>query len=460
MVANVLQVAPQGKGKKSKKLLNPQDKIQAPKVKNSKIVSFSILLNEKTEKTQKSPKEISQTPSKKTHLIDERLVSHEKKMQTKDMPQESVQKSSKIKKSKNQEVQTNIQQPLPVVMTQNFAPKVEVQEKKGVKKPALTSLQPSRQSTQEQLALHTPKKAIKPTTPLKEVLQTPMPLQKREQKTLGDVAKLAQNLNLTKLELKGDQKPLIQSKKEEEPKISSKSVKTPTLQTLLAKNSTKSNKTQENPKLAVKENIREENSITPEAQELPKESKLKDVSLGELLKNVTREKNTQSVEEKNAQEEKKSEKPQELQVGELKREVQFKLASSKETFTQFSQRIREEILNYKPPFSKLTMELNPVELGKLEITITKKGKELVVNVNANNANALHTFMQNQSEFRSTLSSVGFSNVELNFSQGEGRGGGGQPQEREQQKRNKNSLGESITEIPALASMEIKMVQYA
>ena len=253
---------------------------------------------------------------------------------------------------------------------------------------------------------------------------------------------------------------MIQSKKEEEPKISSKSVKTPTLQTLLAKNSTKSNKTQENPKLAVKENIREENSITPQAQELPKESKLKDVSLGELLKNVTREKNTQSVEEKNAQEEKKSEKPQELQVGELKREVQFKLASSKETFTQFSQRIREEILNYKPPFSKLTMELNPVELGKLEITITKKGKELVVNVNANNANALHTFMQNQSEFRSTLSSVGFSNVELNFSQGEGRGGGGQPQEREQQKRNKNSLGESITEIPALASMEIKMVQYA
>ena len=100
MVANVLQVAPQGKGKKSKKLLNPQDKIQAPKVKNSKIVSFSTLLNEKTEKTQKSPKEISQTPSKKTHLVDERLVSHEKKMQTKDMPQESVQKSSKIKKSK------------------------------------------------------------------------------------------------------------------------------------------------------------------------------------------------------------------------------------------------------------------------------------------------------------------------------------------------------------------------
>lgn len=157
-------------------------------------------------------------------------------------------------------------------------------------------------------------------------------------------------------------------------------------------------------------------------------------------------------------EEKKSEKAQDLPLGELKRDTQFKIAQSRETITHFSQRLKEEIANYKPPFTKLSMELNPQELGKLEVTITKKGKELQIQINANNPNALQAFIQNQNEFRSTLANVGFNNVELNFSQGDSQGQQ-KRQEGENQKGNKNSL-EDYKDAPLATSMEIKMVQYA
>lgn len=352
----------------------------------------------------------------------------------------------------------------------------------------------SKQSTQEQLLLQ---KQHKNTQITKKQIQTPLnealkqtKNSKPQSRTLADVAKIAQDhqLNLSKLELK------TQSSKNEATPMLSQKPRRERLQTLsqaLTNHPIKPNEVKVEKKTASLSIQKKEESKqtraqsirpqSPQSQSLetqvknqdqviaqtslqPQENKEhKAPTLGELLKLAPKQQNALALEGKEEggiEEKPKESKTQDVLMGELKRDVQVKIASSKETFTQFSQRIREEILNYKPPFSKLTMELNPVELGKLEITISKKGKELVVNVNANNPHALQAFVQNQSEFRATLSQVGFSNVELNFSQGEGKGGGERNQEQEQQKRNKNSLEESITEIPALASMEIKMVQYA
>lgn len=468
MVANVLQIAPQGKSKKSKKVSTLQDKFQLDKAKVKKNVSFSTLLNEKMEKKQKTSKEVAQIPTKE--ILPEKI---DNKKEMKDSRVEFAQKAPKAKKPKFQEVQATAQELASIATAQTLANKEIIQyenrEKKLKSSKQVSPVQvrsTQKPSTQEQLLLHIPNKAEpkKNLTPLKEALQTPIQSQKGEQKTLGDVAKLAQDLNLTKLHLEEEKPQKLQkatqiNKEEEAPKIATKASRTLSLQTLPTQNQSKTQKSEEAPKIESKQVMRDEVSPILQSQELPKEPKLKDITLSELLKTMPKEK-IEVSEEKISQEEKKSEKAQDLSIGELKRETQFKIASNKEVINQFSQRIREEILNYKPPFSKLTMELNPVELGKLEITITKKGKELQINVNANNANALQAFMQNQNEFRATLSNVGFNNVELNFSQGEGKGSGNQSQEQEQQKRNKNSLEENITEIPALASMEIKMVQYA
>lgn len=471
MVANVLQLAPQGKGKKTKKTSSLQDKLLLENSKVKKNINFTTLLNEKLDKKQKTSKESL------TSKIQAPIKMQTKEEKSQDTRLAVAQNAPKAKKPKFQEAQATHAELAPVLLSQEHSHKVaqqfDMREKKlksskktaSIEIPKTIQKEKPMPSTQEQLVLQTKSSKSKPkvASVLKEALQTPLKSQKSEQKTLGDVAKLAQNLNLTKLELSKSpkQEKPQESKMPDIPSLMSKKPKVISNQLSQIKEKVKTLKTQEAPKLQehkVANNTLAEALLPP--QESPKEPRLKDVGLSELLKMASKDKKEVALEEKAVQEEKKSEKTQDLLMGELKRETSFKIASSKETFTQFSQRIREEILNYKPPFSKLTMELNPVELGKLEITITKKGKELVINVNANNANALHTFMQNQSEFRATLSNVGFSNVELNFSQGEGKGGGNHSQEQGEQKRNKNGLEESITEIPALASMEIKMVQYA
>ncbi|RDU71107.1 flagellar hook-length control protein FliK [Helicobacter brantae] len=351
---------------------------------------------------------------------------------------------------------------------------------KSVKNTSSVRVNPNKQSTQEQLLLHkqskTPQMAKKHIqTPLNEVLaQARKPKAQKEQKTLGDVVKIAEDnkLNLTKLEitsenpktpLEGIAKPKKESRERvREVKVESKNPE------VLSKISQKIQKNTQKESVRVESGVqKQEVSLQPQtlAQALKEEpqnqERTKDFTLSDLLKVAPKEKGVvlEAKEENKIEEKNKESKPQEMAMGELKRDTQLKINSSRETLTQFSQRIREEILNYKPPFTRLSMELNPVELGKLEITITKKGKELVINVNANNPNALHAFMQNQNEFRATLSNVGFNNVELNFSQGEG-GEKNPHQEEKKEKRNKNSLEETITEIPALASMEIKMVQYA
>ena len=334
------------------------------------------------------------------------------------------------------------------------------------------------QSTHEQLLLQKQNKApqiakkhIQP--PLNEVLtQTRKPKVQKEQKTLRDVVKIAEegNLNLTKLKLTSST-PKAQIQSPLTPRVEGKEEKKEVkvdrrIPEVLSNNTLKVQRKAPRERVGLESGVHKQEvslqSSLPQAPIQEPQERERDFTLSDLLKASPKEKNitlAESKEEAKREEKIKESKPQELAMGELKRDTQLKINSSREALTQFSQRIREEVLNYKPPFSKLSMELNPVELGKLEITISKKGKELVINVNANNPNALHTFIQNQSEFRATLSNVGFSNVELNFSQGEG-GEKNPQQEGKNQKRNKNSLEEPITEIPALASMEIKMVQYA
>lgn len=391
--------------------------------------------------------------------------------------------TSKLTPRKKSEAISLTQMPISTPIIPLNAP-LQPQNAKVSKSEKLTAkMRVGKQSTQEQLLLQkqlkTPlvaKKQIQP--PLNEMLNQPKKA-KQEQKTLGDVLKIAQDnqLNLTKLELKtqeGTPLPTQKAKVRKEAKEMKevKEVKVEKNPQLLSKAPQKTQKIaqKESEKMEAK-SVKQEVNLQPQSLALaPKEEpqnqeKAKDFTLSDLLKATPKAPRKEQIislegkEEQKIEEKVKEAKPQELSLTELKKDTQFKIASNREILNQFSQRIREEILNYKPPFTKLSMELNPVELGKLEITITKKGKELVINVNASNPNALHAFMQNQNDFRATLSNVGFNNVELNFSQGEGREKNPQ-QEEKNQKRNKNSLEETITEIPALASMEIKMVQYA
>ncbi|PDW60602.1 flagellar hook-length control protein FliK [Helicobacter pylori] len=92
-----------------------------------------------------------------------------------------------------------------------------------------------------------------------------------------------------------------------------------------------------------------------------------------------------------------------------------KSIAPKETIKHFTQQLKQEIQEYKPPMSKISMDLFPKELGKVEITIQKVGKNLKVSVISHN-NSLQTFLDNQQDLKNSLNALGFEGVDLSFSQ--------------------------------------------
>ncbi|GAA7686295.1 flagellar hook-length control protein FliK [Helicobacter pylori] len=92
-----------------------------------------------------------------------------------------------------------------------------------------------------------------------------------------------------------------------------------------------------------------------------------------------------------------------------------KSATPKETIKHFTQQLKQEIQEYKPPMSRISMDLFPKELGKVEVVIQKVGKNLKVSVISHN-NSLQTFLDNQQDLKNSLNALGFEGVDLSFSQ--------------------------------------------
>lgn len=95
--------------------------------------------------------------------------------------------------------------------------------------------------------------------------------------------------------------------------------------------------------------------------------------------------------------------------------IDNKSTAPKETIKHFTQQLKQEIQEYKPPMSKISMDLFPKELGKVEVTIQKVGKNLKVSVISHN-NSLQTFLDNQQDLKNSLNALGFEGVDLSFSQ--------------------------------------------
>ncbi|WQR62771.1 flagellar hook-length control protein FliK [Helicobacter pylori] len=137
-----------------------------------------------------------------------------------------------------------------------------------------------------------------------------------------------------------------------------------------------------------------DNAPTP----LEKEEKTKEVSEN---KEKTKETNNSTQNAQNAQASDKT--------------SENKSAAPKETIKHFTQQLKQEIQEYKPPMSRISMDLFPKELGKVEVTIQKVGKNLKVSVISHN-NSLQTFLDNQQDLKNSLNALGFEGVDLSFSQ--------------------------------------------
>ncbi|GAA9323298.1 flagellar hook-length control protein FliK [Helicobacter pylori] len=137
-----------------------------------------------------------------------------------------------------------------------------------------------------------------------------------------------------------------------------------------------------------------DNAPTP----LEKEEKTKEISDN---KEKTKESNNSAQSAQNAQASDKT--------------SENKSVTPKETIKHFTQQLKQEIQEYKPPMSRISMDLFPKELGKVEVTIQKVGKNLKVSVISHN-NSLQTFLDNQQDLKNSLNALGFEGVDLSFSQ--------------------------------------------
>lgn len=172
-----------------------------------------------------------------------------------------------------------------------------------------------------------------------------------------------------------------------------------------------------NPKTSVAQNVNALNASLKE-ENIRQEMRQQDIFLDNLLK--TTEKSTQTPKEtlKEATKEaskgnqEKSKINQEIFQATSQAQVENRL-NVQNTFLHFSDKLREALQNYRPPITKLSLELNPENLGSVELTITKRGENISVQISSN-PNALQLFMQNAQEFKNSLSNLGLNDVNLEF----------------------------------------------
>ncbi|MFC3848435.1 flagellar hook-length control protein FliK [Helicobacter baculiformis] len=85
----------------------------------------------------------------------------------------------------------------------------------------------------------------------------------------------------------------------------------------------------------------------------------------------------------------------------------------KETLKNFATELKQELLDFKPPINKLSMELHPDKLGKVEVVIQQVGKNIQVSVSSS-APVAALLSSYNNELRHNLAQMGFNDVDVSF----------------------------------------------
>ena len=93
-----------------------------------------------------------------------------------------------------------------------------------------------------------------------------------------------------------------------------------------------------------------------------------------------------------------------------------KIFDARESMKNFAYALKQEIQNHKPPLSKITIELQPANLGSVEVSIISQGKNIQIQLHSNQQ-TLNLFIQNQSDLRTALAQIGYENVAMSFNNG-------------------------------------------
>lgn len=139
--------------------------------------------------------------------------------------------------------------------------------------------------------------------------------------------------------------------------------------------------------------------------------------------------------------------------------LEVKTKEAAQSMRYFAADLKEAVENYKPPFTRLTMTLNPEKLGEVEVTLIQRGNNVHVNIQSNNANSVAFLAHNATELKAQLSHQGITNATMNFMSG-GENQHQNPQQQQNRYRSYPSFEELEFSQEALSALELIIPHYA
>lgn len=126
--------------------------------------------------------------------------------------------------------------------------------------------------------------------------------------------------------------------------------------------------------------------------------------------------------------------------------------------------LKEAAESYKPPFTRITMKLNPEKLGEVEVTLVQRGNNVHVNIQSANANSVAFLAHNATELKAQLAGQGITNATMNFMSGGENQQQNQNGQQQQQQPNRFQSYQSLAELESneeqLSALEIILPHYA
>ncbi len=216
--------------------------------------------------------------------------------------------------------------------------------------------------------------------------------------------------NTSKSQLKiNSPKPKIATlnlKKTEIPKHQSQNKKSNSLPSALSVLLQKDSSTKKHPQLSTKN-----------SQENTENFRLN--SLEENMKNTDKNFNKPDKIEKTDSKETKNQKPPTTHLENrpqnvnIINELKTNIKKARETIKHFATSLQKSIEEYKPPISKISIEMNPKEIGKVEVTLIHRGDNLQIQINSNNT-AINLLNTHQQELKQNLINMGYNEVNMSF----------------------------------------------
>ncbi len=152
-----------------------------------------------------------------------------------------------------------------------------------------------------------------------------------------------------------------------------------------------------------------------------------------------------------------------VHVKQTEADLTVKMNEAKQMVKYLAQDIKQAIEDYKPPFTRIKVKLNPQKFGEVDLTVIQRGKNVHVNISSNSA-AINMLSQNAGDLKVQLTQNGMNNASLNFNSSTDTQSQQQQQQqnghqKESAKQAYEAFNQDETSEEILSSLEIVVPRY-